>query len=698
MNKSGFVIVDNGLHQVGLNDKDGNEILPCIYDNILDYDDDGYVRFIKNGIYGTIDLQGKAAIPLSAGLTHLGVFYEGSARASKGDKWGLVDTKGDEVTGFCYKKINAYHNGCYKAFTMNDIYGSLSDDGKFTSSGHKAKPQPQYSTIAAYRNDVAPALKYKDGWVFIDRNQNRINDIEYWSMDHVLRHGIYEVAKSSNEYGIAKYNGTPVIDEWYSHPVHFENGFAECHKLFHDENGNEVTLPSGQPRYNYGILKMDGTYLFPLVYSSLHWNDYKKKDCWFAEDDKACYLLFQDGSRRVYHKYSADRSSSLPYIPLKEYNNNISEEVINNRYEPKLFMTKYYQLFDKNKFKYALYNWTGYWGDPLKFFYRDTDAPIDLNLYKKGSFIRAGAFMATTDKLIKPVHKTRFLIAARRMISVSQYLAYQRTKKSHISYKEYVIHCNACFLVMDIQQFGGVTQIVLLQMPHGAIELAKKNNVRLNKTRARSEDGYGLSSASLYDLQTKMGSYVHEYSLSDYWNAAMSQPIGLDKHSNPVPLDLQKDYQCTSEYNDENNFYRYCDIVFDDKDYEWQQNTFMKIQSNTIKLVVGDIAKLEVDNHIANIAAHTPVSNKDKTNGAKLLKSGYNTVLKIAQKENFKSIAFPSIDAATYNCTKEEAAEIMISAIVQHLKAGKYKGYIIICCPCDEDVSIYQHILEDLEI
>ena len=43
MNKSGFIIVtENGLY--ALENAFGHQVVPCEYDKILDYDDDGYIR------------------------------------------------------------------------------------------------------------------------------------------------------------------------------------------------------------------------------------------------------------------------------------------------------------------------------------------------------------------------------------------------------------------------------------------------------------------------------------------------------------------------------------------------------------------------------------------------------------------------------------------------------------------------------
>ena len=49
MNKSDFIIISEGKYS-GLETKSGEKVLPVKYDKILDYDDDGYVRFIRDEI------------------------------------------------------------------------------------------------------------------------------------------------------------------------------------------------------------------------------------------------------------------------------------------------------------------------------------------------------------------------------------------------------------------------------------------------------------------------------------------------------------------------------------------------------------------------------------------------------------------------------------------------------------------------
>lgn len=734
MNKSEYIIVNQGEHAVGLQDKDGREILPCIYDEILDYDDDGYIRFIKDGIIGTIDLKGDRVIPLSDGITHLGVFHGGTARACKDGKWGLVDEYGNEVTKFEYKKINAHYNNGYIATRLDDVKGFLNEYGDFTI--FRKQPVAKYIYIATYRHDVAPATTPDGKWVFIDRDKKRINDYEYWSMDHVLRNGIYYVAKGPHEYGIAGYDGKPIIDEWYEYPIKFERGFAQCQKKHHDKDGNEVTLPTGQPRYEYGILRPDGTYLFPLAYSSLHWNDFDKKDCWFAEDDNMCYLLFPDGTRRIYEKHRADRESNiLPFIPESEYKNDITEKQLKDWYLPETIAVKHYELFDKNKFLRTLDGWTGNWFDPLKLYYRDTDAPIDIKkTYKKGRLIRAGHFLDTTQALLRPVQKTRFLIASKGLMSVKYCNEINGSRYSPLPFKGNVIHCNAVFLVMDVITYAGINQILLLQIPYGAYRLALKQGIDLSKTKAVAGH-INLKKYALFDLQSKLSMPPHGHSLSEEWITAMHQPIGLDDDMKPV--DMTPDMYYPEEYHVAKGF--------NDCDSDWQENFFMKTQNNTLQIVVGDITRLHVD-AIVNAANSTllggggvdgaihraagpglleecrtlggcptgeskmtsaynlpcrkvihtvgPIWNGGSHGESELLASCYDTAMKLAEDNSLKSIAFPCISTGVYRYPKREAAEIALKTIFSHLRSGAYKGDVLICCFTRQDAEIYEELLK----
>lgn len=594
----------------------------------------------------------------------------------------------------------------------------------------------KYSVVRTFRNGVAPALTWNQKWIFVDKDLNRINDYQYISMDPVLRNGIYYVRIGDHKYGAACYDGKPIIDEWFDYPIHFENGFAQCCRLHLDENGDEIKLSNGQPLYDYGILGLDGKYLFPLIFSTLNWNDYKEKNCWFAEDDNFCYLLFRDGSKRTYRKSCKELDGLLYRIPPKEYNNNITEDDIENTYHPQVLFSENYTIFNVSKYFAALTNWTGEWAYPLHFYYRDTDAVIDVKkLYKKGSIIRCGSIMEVTDKLLRPVCKTRFLIASRGFYSRHNWdTRYIRNEVDYkpIDFSDFVIHPNACFVVLDVMSYANMNQVLLLNIPYGAAALAKKHKLKMSNIKPIDKDGIDLKTSAKKDFQDKMNKSIHGYSLSNCWLDKMYQPIGLSIEMQPVTF--EKDYTATK--------FDYIDTY--SADYEWNEQYYMKEEEFKINVVVGDITKMQVD-AIVNAAntsllggggvdgaihraagkelleeckllngcstgeskmtngynlqckniIHTvgPIWKDGKSEEAKLLASCYNTCMKLAEKNNLKSIAFPCISTGVYNYPKVEAAEIAISTIYAHLKYEKYKGEIYFCCFNQEDAKIYKVIL-----
>ncbi len=88
MNKSGFVIVtENGLY--GLQDANGREVVPCEYDKILDYDDDGYIRLLKGEVYSTVSIEGERLSPCLRGLPTSEYSGEGRQEPGKAADGGL---------------------------------------------------------------------------------------------------------------------------------------------------------------------------------------------------------------------------------------------------------------------------------------------------------------------------------------------------------------------------------------------------------------------------------------------------------------------------------------------------------------------------------------------------------------------------------------------------------------------------------
>ena len=746
MKRSGFTILHDESGKAGLADKDGKIVAAFEYDKILDYDDDGYIRVLKGDIYGTLDLEGRMVIPHSAGLTHLGVFHKGTARAQKDGHWGLVDEKGKEVTDFRYKEIDAHRSWGYGAIRDDNREGVLSEDGVFTPYAKPLSTKPRYRNVRTFHNNVAPALNRENKWVFVDRDLNRVNKYEYREMDPVLRDGVYSVSWDLGSYGIASYDGTPITTERFDYPLHFEDGVALTQKIHMDENGKEECMRDGQPRYDMGVLKANGEYLFPPIYHTLHWNDYTTKDCWYAEDMKAAYLLYIDGTRRAYDKKWVERSPYHPFIPDRNKKNYISEAEISARYEPKVVYTHPVYRFNEWMMMPAFEEWRGRGHHSSLILYRDTDAPIDVEkYYQPGRILRCGYDLEATPLLKRPAHKFRFLIATPRPLDMKQLKEYNRGRYVDLPFERYVLHRDSYFWVYGYMKIAGVTQIMLLQVPRGFVRIARQEKIDFRRWTAYQE-GMGLRKFARADLRNKMLYPIHGYSLSAKWVEKMRRPIGIDDNSQTVPLEpSSSDPDDGISPESRTIFDRYYESFIEDPDYVWKKSLFMKDTGRSIQVVIGDITRMGVDAiavitdesllgerepHDAILRAagkellekirslggcpigesrvadahglpcgkiiHTvvPVWHGDREEKARSLASYYENVLSCAKINDLSIVAFPHMDSSASSFPQEEAARIAVETVRKRIENGDYDGDIIFCCSNEEDARIYEKWLK----
>ena len=71
-----------------------------------------------------------------------------------------------------------------------------------------------------------------------------------------------------------------------------------------------------------------------------------------------------------------------------------------------------------------------------------------------------------------------------------------------------------------------------------------------------------------------------------------------------------------------------------------------------------------------------------------LLASCYDTAMKLAEENNLKSIAFSCISTGVYGFPKDEAARIAKRVLTEHLQQG-YQGEVIVCCFTEADTVYY---------
>lgn len=723
------IFCNNGLY--GLKDKDGKTIVACEYSKILDYDGDGYIRILKGDIYGTVDLEGRPVISHEKGLTHLGVFHDGVARARNAEGWGLVDEQGEPLTPFTYSHINAHVPNGYVAFNAAGQKGFLSDKGHFTAASvttdHTRTQSRKYKKIGVFHDDIAPALTWNNVWVFIDRQYDRVNDFEYNTLDIVLRDGLYLAAKRTKEvsyYTAISFDGTPFNNDHYDSPIHFENALAEC-----------------SIQGLYGIVRLDGTYLFPCQYESLHWNDYEVKDCWYAEDNKACYLLYPNGAMRTYSKRQAlNRWNSLPYIPKIEIPNYIAPQDTQHQEHIKRIQDYVLKKFDTQAFEAQLRKFIGDIEPPcssIHFFYRDTDAPFDIEKnYKIGQCIRAGKDLEVSAKLLRPIHRVRFLIASVSLISKDDISRLAPQVSSFFNgWSENIIHHNACFLVSDIFSYMGKTQILLLQLPYGAIHLAMHHGYRLDELPLYEPKCKAINRYARFCFEASMSLPVHGHSLSPRWVDKMYHPIGLDHYFNRIPIEpSHEDHIFIKNINDATDALNY---IYQYNPYHddglWQTGYYLHPSDNQIEIVQGDITHIQTEaivelqvfinydgelldptsdinkenkNAYININFHTEdVEGKPykkhiiataSTESPKLsfISYCYRNILSYASSQGFHDIAIaPAGNAFNYYFMDHKGKRnIVWKTIEKCLTRHIFQGRVVICCKNDTEVDTFKDL------
>lgn len=97
------------------------------------------------------------------------------------------------------------------------------------------------------------------------------------------------------------------------------------------------------------------------------------------------------------------------------------------------------------------------------------------------------------------------------------------------------------------------------------------------------------------------------------------------------------------------------------------------------------------------IHAVGPVWRGGQNNEDQLLASAYLNSLKIAEKHNVKTIAFPNISTGVYRFPKERAAKIALETVINFLKNSRVVKEVIFVCYDDENYEIYKKMTGKME-
>ena len=488
-----------------LTDLDGKALCLFIYDRIVFIGEHCYKAgiYVKpdNGeliveyadtrmTYAILDDKGNVLCDRSKGYNYISDVHEGEATTAINGRCGIIDLQGNIKMEFRYKYIQPLGEEHYLvSYDGEDNYYATIVD----KQGNVMIPaSKQYRSIYNFHNHVAVANQ-NGKWGLIDDSRNHIGNFEY-NFAAEWGDGYYKVEKGSKK-NIMRPDGSLVLQDWYNDVFKVSNGYFEF--------GNTIRKSKTNPKTRYvrGVAHVNSDILFPMIFE--HVRRFEDSDAFYAEIGTKPYILTPSGG--IYDPQGGHLQQKLD--------------------------------IDETSFFESLANWVL---PGLQFFYRDTNSPIDAaRIYRVGDTIRAGFFVDATTKLLKPAHRTRFLIAsahAARFFEVEQMV---KDNPNIAKWNLATFHFNSFFKVMDVYETPLCTQVFLLHIPMSAAIL-------LNSTTAfRFLDEATGSETSLVQmarksLDEKLRMEFHDRSFDEEWCKRMEQPVEMSEDLtlypvNPVP-------------------------------------------------------------------------------------------------------------------------------------------------------------------
>lgn len=268
----------------GLIDTTGREVVPCRYDDV-DYPSDNRILVTKNNLFGFSDLGGNLITPIhfpmassfqerraviAQYIDSFFVFYtfidttgrqlfppvfqnaapftEGFAPVYRYDRWGLIDTLGNEVLTCRFDNLTfPDHGTCFAGDSMGlALY-------RLPSPNHPQATrltQPLYQPITGVtQNRIAVS---RDGFQgFLDLNGNEIIPCIYDEVG-LFRYG-RTLARLDNHYGIIDTLGKTIL------PIEYENKTPKGNKYVYYDS---VALIEKEGRLSF--VDLDGKLILPM--------------------------------------------------------------------------------------------------------------------------------------------------------------------------------------------------------------------------------------------------------------------------------------------------------------------------------------------------------------------------------------------------------------------------------------------------
>lgn len=236
---NGLILVRKG-GEYGIINRSGFVVVPCVYDGIGDFNDDGVAVVKKSGEYrdqyGLINKSGKELVPCV--YDHISNFYDGLAVVEKDRRYGYINTSGKEVVPCVYQIASYFKDGLA-------VVGNDNKRGLIDTSGKELTPCV-YENLWEFIDGLARVQKdHKYG--FIDASGREVIPCVYEDAEDFID-GLAKVEKDLM-CGFINTSGDVVVPLVYDFAEDFRDGFAVVRK-----------------NWRYGLVDTSGKEVAPCIY------------------------------------------------------------------------------------------------------------------------------------------------------------------------------------------------------------------------------------------------------------------------------------------------------------------------------------------------------------------------------------------------------------------------------------------------
>jgi len=214
-----------------------NVKIPIIYSEATPFFDE-YSLVKRGGNEGIIDIKGEEIIPAKYTKIHyFGLnryFDNGIAIASKGDKWGFINNKGEELTEFVFDAPELQNNleNDFNILPYKFFEGlcRVSVNGKIGFINLKGENVivPQFKEAQDFQRGLA-TVKLKDRWGFINRSGDLVSPYKYsdfYIYEDVSESNVFfRAVEFKNLWGLVGNNGKELIPCKFDNPLTWANTF-----------------------------------------------------------------------------------------------------------------------------------------------------------------------------------------------------------------------------------------------------------------------------------------------------------------------------------------------------------------------------------------------------------------------------------------------------------------------------------------